>query len=128
MLHAYSSKKHTSKWRFKQIRLSACLVLMVERIGWKPSSHAPYKNPALKTLSPSILQHLFLRVQSPNFTVYCDFCLHYLRAVICWWLKRNIPFFFLVFFNLRLWRVGHGNYFLESWFSWWIELYLTLQE
>ena len=33
---------------------------MVERIGWKPSSHAPYKNPALETLSPSILQHLCL--------------------------------------------------------------------
>ena len=24
-----------SKWRFKQIRLSACLLLIVERIGWK---------------------------------------------------------------------------------------------
>ena len=55
MLHAYSFEKHTflarSKWRFKQIRLNACLVLMVERIGLKPSSYAPYKNPALETLS-----------------------------------------------------------------------------
>ena len=31
---------------------------MVERIGWKPSSYAPYKNPTLETLSLSILQHL----------------------------------------------------------------------
>ena len=47
-----------NEWRFYQIRLSACLALIVERIGWKPSSHAPYKNPALETSSPSMLQHL----------------------------------------------------------------------
>ena len=61
MLHVYSLEKHTflasSKWSFKQIRLSACLVLIVEIIGWKPSSYTPYKNPALDT-SLSILQHL----------------------------------------------------------------------
>ena len=64
MLHAYSLKQHTfkaiSKWRFKQIRLSACLVLMVERIRWKPSSYVSYKDPTLETLSLSILQHLCL--------------------------------------------------------------------
>ena len=51
--------KHT---HFKLVQneglLSVCLVLMVERIGWKPSSYAPYKNPTLETLSLSILQHL----------------------------------------------------------------------
>ena len=61
MLHVHSLEKHTflasSKWRFKQTRLSACLVLIVEIIGWKPSSYAPYKNPALET-SLSILEHL----------------------------------------------------------------------
>ena len=50
--------KLLEKWSFNQTRLSTCLVLMVERIGWKHSSHAPYKNPALETLSPSILKHL----------------------------------------------------------------------
>ena len=64
MLYAYSLKQHTfkaiSKWRFKQIRLSACLVLMVERIRWKPSSYVSYKDPTLETLSLSILQHLCL--------------------------------------------------------------------
>ena len=61
MLHVYSLEKHTflasSEWRFKQIRLSASLVLIVEIIEWKPSSYAPYKNPALET-SLSIFQHL----------------------------------------------------------------------
>ena len=31
---------------------------IAERIGWKPSSYAPYKNPAFETLSLSILKHL----------------------------------------------------------------------
>ena len=66
---------------------------MVERIGLKPSSYAPYKNIiAFHTSTP-----LFLRVQSPNFAEYCVFCLHYLRAVVCLGLKRNISVFFFSF-------------------------------
>ena len=63
---------------------------------------------------------LFLTVQSPNFTVYCDFCLPYLLAVICWGLNRNIPFLFsrfLVFSSSSASdskELAIGNYFLES--------------
>ena len=31
---------------------------IAERIGWKPSSYAPYKNPAFEALSLSIIKHL----------------------------------------------------------------------
>ena len=127
VLHAYSLKQHTfkaiSKWRFKQIRLSACLVLMVERIRWKPSSYVSYKDPTLETLSLSILQHLCLweckaRI-SQSIGIFATFyyvftCCDLLGA------EEEYSIFLLVFFSPRLQRVGHRNYFLESWFSWWI--------
>ena len=97
---------------------------MVERIGWKPS-YAPYKiNPALETLSLSILQPLCFwecktRISRCTVIFACT-------IYVPWFVgdcRGIFHFFFLVFFSRRLQRVGHGNYFLESWFSWWIELY-----
>ena len=68
---------------------------IAERIGWKPSPTLRIKTQHLKHYHfPYLNTFVSESAKHPNFTVYCDFCLHYLRAVICWGLKRNISFFF----------------------------------